>query len=60
MDPVALDPGRMGRIRIFGDAEEGPLGGEEIPTQHLLHDEEPVEVISSRDGPPRHQHVALH
>ena len=28
MDPVAFDPGRMGRIRIFGDAEEGPLGGE--------------------------------
>lgn len=25
---VAFDPGRMGRIRIFGDVEEGALGGE--------------------------------
>lgn len=28
LDPVTLDPGRMGKIRIFGDVEEGPLGGE--------------------------------
>ena len=32
----------------------------EVVAQHLFHDEEPIEVIGSRNGAPRHQQVALH
>ena len=31
----------------------------EILTQHLTNDEEPIEMIGTRDGAARHQHVAL-